>query len=66
MANLAPHETLELHELVSVSISEIKNLANSIPNVRDEDLRNYLNKYVNTKKTNLENIQKLVDSISTK
>ncbi len=66
MAELAPHETLELNELIGVDISEIKTLASNIPSIRDIELRDFLNKYLNAKKNNLEAIQKLVDMINQK
>jgi len=66
LAELAPHETLELNELIGVDISEVKTLTANIPNVRDAELRDFLNKYLNTQKNSLEAIQKLVDVINQK
>lgn len=65
MANLAPHETLQLHELLSTDSAEIKKLAGMIPNLRDQDLKNYLENYLSFQKDNVEAIQKLVDTITT-
>lgn len=66
MADLLPHETLELHQLISATISEIKNFTTTINNINDIDLKNYTDKYITSKKKNLESIQKLLDSITIK
>lgn len=64
MATLAPHETLELHELLSTDSAEIKKLGGTLTKLRDQDLKNYLQNYLSFKKDNFEAIQKLVDSIA--
>lgn len=65
MATLAPHETLELHELLSTDSAEIKKLSSTLTNIRDQDLKTYFQNYINFKKDNIEAIEKLVDTIST-
>lgn len=64
MSNLAPHETLELHELISTDSAEIKKLASTLTNIRDQDLKNYFQNYITFKKDNIEAIQKLIDTIN--
>jgi len=64
MANLAPHETLELHELLSSDSAQIKKLSSIISNVRDQDLKTYLETYLDFKKNNFEAVEKLLDTIS--
>jgi len=64
MANLAPHETLELHELLSSDSAQIKKLSSIISNIRDQELKTYLDTYLNFKKDNFEAIEKLLDNIS--
>ena len=64
MANLAPHETLELHELLSIDSAEIKKLTSTISNLRDQDLKTYIQNYLSFKKDNFEAIQKLIDTFS--
>ena len=66
MTDLAPHETLELHELLSTDSAGIKKLASCISNIRDQDLKNYLQNYLSFKKDNMEAIQKLIDTIAQK
>ena len=64
MAELAPHETLELHELFSSSSSEIKNHSSRLNSVKDEELRDFMKGYINFQESNLQAIQKLVESIN--
>ena len=64
MANLAPHETLELHELLSSDSAQIKKLSSIISNIKDQDLKIYLDTYLDFKKDNFEGIEKLLDTIS--
>ena len=65
MANLAPHETLELHELLSTDSAEIKKLSSTVNIIKDKDLKAYFQNYINFKKANIEALTKLVDTIST-
>ena len=64
MANLAPHETLELHELLIVDSAEIKKLTGTLTNLRDQDLKTYIQNYLSFKKDNFEAIEKLIDTLA--
>ena len=64
MTNLAPHETLELHELICTDSAQIKKLSANIPNIKDQDLKNYLQNYLKFKKDNIEATEKLIDTLS--
>jgi hypothetical protein len=64
MAELAPHETLELHELFSSSSSEIKSHSSSLNSVKDEELRVFMEGYIQFEESNLQAIQKLIETIS--
>ncbi|MBC8062665.1 MAG: hypothetical protein H7Y18_18690 [Clostridiaceae bacterium] len=63
MTNLAPHETLELHELLCSDSSEVKKLTAIVSNLRDEDLKNFIENYLDFKKDNIQAVGKLIDTI---
>lgn len=63
MAELAPHETLELHELISTCSSEIKSHSSNLTSVKDDELRSFIEGYIKFEEANLQAIQKLVETI---
>ncbi|MEW9096308.1 MAG: hypothetical protein AB2417_14615 [Clostridiaceae bacterium] len=54
---LAPHETLELHELLSNSVLGIKKANTTLNMVNDEELKNFLQSSLNNKKNNIQELQ---------
>lgn len=59
---LAPHETLELHELLRSHIAGIKKLETSLSIIQDQDLAALAQADVQAKKQQLHDIQQFVNS----
>ncbi|ARC84429.1 hypothetical protein U732_995 [Clostridium argentinense CDC 2741] len=59
-SKLAPHETLELHELLSTSIIGVKKATATLNMVNDQELKNFLTSSLDGKKTNLRELQEFV------
>lgn len=57
---LAPHETLELHELLSSSIIGVKKAKASLSMIQDNELKNFMKSSLDYKK---QKIQQLQDAI---
>lgn len=55
--NLAPHETLELHELLSASMIGLKKTNASLNMINDPELKNFLNSSLDGKKVKLNELQ---------
>lgn len=59
---LAPHETLELHELLQSQMAGVKKLESSLSMIQDQDLTALVQADVQTKKQQLRDIQQFVNS----
>ncbi|MDP4087725.1 MAG: hypothetical protein Q8930_00490 [Bacillota bacterium] len=59
---LAPHEMLELRELLSNEVLGMKKLQVSMSIVKDEELKAYMQKSMDTKKNNICSIQDFIAS----
>ncbi|MDI6880732.1 MAG: hypothetical protein QMC95_18315 [Desulfitobacteriaceae bacterium] len=59
---LAPHETLELHELLRSQMAGVKKLESSLSMIQDQDLAALVQADVQTKKQQLRDIQQFVNS----
>ncbi|MEW9097231.1 MAG: hypothetical protein AB2417_19335 [Clostridiaceae bacterium] len=53
---LAPHETLELHELLSSSVFGVKKANATLNMVNDEELKNFLQTSLNSKKSSIQEL----------
>lgn len=54
---LAPHETLELHELIRSEITCVNKMQASVGLVQDAELKNFMKRSLETKKTTLNQYQ---------
>lgn len=54
---LAPHESIEVRELISQEMIGIKKISASMNMVNDAELKNYMQDSIAAKKTALQNIQ---------
>ena len=61
-ASLAPHEILELHELISGEIVSLKRTQASMSMVNDNELKNYMQQCLNSKKTAIQQIQNFINT----
>ncbi|EKQ55582.1 MULTISPECIES: hypothetical protein [unclassified Clostridium] len=59
-AQLAPHEVIEVRELISQEMLGIKKISASINMVNDEELKNFMQDSISSKKTALQNIQSVL------
>jgi similar to spore coat protein len=57
---LAPHETLEVHELLRTEITGYKKLQAIIPMVQDEELKQFMKDTLTTKQSNIEQIHQFI------
>lgn len=63
---LAPHETIQLRELMSSSILGYKNINASLPMVEDSELKSFLTNTLNAKKASIEEMHNFVNNIDMK
>ncbi|WP_238475857.1 hypothetical protein [Clostridium manihotivorum] len=61
----APHETLELHELLNTGVLAAKKLNTTVGMVKDQELKEFMKNTLTTKKTNINDIQSIVSRIQT-
>lgn len=61
-ASLAPHEILELHELINGEIVSLKRTQASMSMVNDNELKNYMQQCLNSKKTAIQQIQNFINT----
>lgn len=54
--NLAPHEAIELREFIDQEIVSMKKTNANLQMVKDQDLKNFMQDSLNTKKTALKEI----------
>lgn len=64
MANqgLAPHETIELRELLTNEIASLKKIKADLSLVNDRDLKSYMQKCMDSKMGKVESIQQFIDT----
>lgn len=58
---LAPHEELEVREILSTEITAAKKLRSSMATVRDEELKSYMQSCLDKKMTDIQTIQTFVN-----
>ncbi len=58
--SLAPHEILELKELLSSEVLAMKKLQTSSSVVKDEQLKSYIETCMDSKKNKISDIQKFI------
>jgi similar to spore coat protein len=59
---VAPHEILELHELLNLNILGVKKLNASVSMVQDETLKNLMQNSINGKKMKIQELQNFINS----
>lgn len=60
--SLAPHETIELRELLSTDVLGAKKIQTSMAIVQDDDLKSYMERCLSTKKDFICSIQNFVEN----
>lgn len=60
--NLAPHEMLELRELLDTDIIGAKKVQASMPMVDDDELRSFMERCLDSKKENINSIQSFIEN----
>lgn len=61
-SGLAPHELLELHELINTEIVGAKKAQASLSMVQDEELKGFIQDSLNSKKSSLEQMQQFLST----
>jgi hypothetical protein len=61
-ANLAPHEILNIQELLNSNILEAKMLTNNISIVKDENLKQIMKENLESKKTKLKELEDFINN----
>ncbi|WP_027624192.1 hypothetical protein [Clostridium lundense] len=56
-SKLAPHETLELHELLTTSVLAAKKTNATLSMVNDQELKNFLQCSLDSKKATIQELQ---------
>lgn len=59
---LTPHEMLELREILSNEVLEMKKLQSNMPMVKDENLKTYMQTCLDSKQDKISNIQNFIES----
>lgn len=57
---LAPHEILELRELMDTNLVGAKKIQASMPMINDEDLKEFMEKCLSNKKENITSMQSFI------
>ena len=60
---LAPHETIQLRELLTSSVLGAKKLKSSISLVDDEELKSFMENSLNAKKASIEAMTNLINNV---
>lgn len=60
--NLAPHEMLELRELMDTDIIGAKKIQASMPMVEDDELKSFMERCLDSKKENLNSMQNFIQN----
>lgn len=59
---LAPHEMLEVRELLDADIVAAKKIQASMAMVKDQELKSFMQDCLNSKKTKIQEIQQFISS----
>jgi similar to spore coat protein len=59
---LAPHETLEVHELLRSELTCYKKLQANMSIVQDNELKQFMNEAMNSKQRSIEQLQQFIAS----
>lgn len=59
---LAPHEILELRELMDTDIIGAKKMQVSIPMVEDDELKSFMERCLDSKKENINSMQDFIET----
>lgn len=60
--NLAPHEMLELRELMDADIVGLKKLKANMKMIEDDELKSFMEHCLDNKKENINSIQNFIES----
>lgn len=60
--SLAPHEILELRELMDTDIIGAKKMQASIPMVEDDELKSFMERCLDSKKENINSMQDFIET----
>ncbi|AGX44246.1 hypothetical protein [Clostridium saccharobutylicum] len=60
--NLTPHEILELRELMDNNIIGVKKMQASIPMIKDDELKSFMEKCLDCKKENINSMQTFIEN----
>ncbi len=60
--SLAPHEILELRELMDTDIIGAKKMQASMPMVNDDELKSFMERCLDSKKDNINSIQNFIEN----
>lgn len=59
---LAPHEMIELRELMDTNVIGAKKMQASIPMVEDDELKSFIEKCLDSKKENISSMQTFIEN----
>ena len=59
-SNLAPHEVLELRELIDINLVGAKKVQASMDMVEDEELKTFMESCLDTKKNNIDSMENFI------
>ncbi|WP_315071724.1 hypothetical protein [uncultured Clostridium sp.] len=62
ITSLAPHEMLELRELMDTNIISAKKMQTSISMIKDDELKSFMEKCLDSKKENLNSMQTFIEN----
>lgn len=60
--SLAPHEILELRELMDTDIVGAKKMKASMPMVEDDELKSFMERCLDSKKDNINSMQTFIEN----
>lgn len=60
--NLAPHEMIELREIMDTNVIGAKKIQASMPMVEDDELKSFMERCLDSKKENLSSMQTFVEN----
>lgn len=59
---LAPHEMLELRELLDTNVIGVKKIQASMPMVEDDELKSFMERCLDSKKDNINSMQTFIEN----
>jgi len=59
---LAPHEMLELRELMDTNVIGVKKIQASMPIVEDDELKSFMERCLDSKKDNINSMQTFIEN----